>query len=185
MDANKGDAMSRPSWFQKLYWSNFAKPVTERALFRALLQGQFASVLEIGVGDGARMRRIARLVSRPDESQPLRYVGTDEFESATDGGRHLSLKQTHQLAGQLGLKATLIPGDATSALPRVAHKIGAADLVIIDGGISLQTPRNGPIGNWLDHIAHAQSTVLACSQPGETLVELDVCQLGIALPVAA
>ncbi len=117
--------MSRPSWLQKIYWTRFAKPVEDRELFKQLLSHPLSSILEIGVADGARMRRIAKLAQRSAGCEVLRYIGTDEFESAKDGKRHLSLKQAHQLAGQLGFKASLIPGDIHSAIPRVAHKLGS------------------------------------------------------------
>lgn len=177
--------MSRPSWLQKIYWTHFAKPVQERQLFRQLLSRSFDSVLEIGVGDGARMQRIAKLIRGTGKTETVRYIGTDEFESAQDGGRHLSLKQAHQLAHQLGFKAWLIPGDAKSALPRVAHKLGASDLVIVNGGISLTAPREGLVGSWLNRLAHSESIVLAAASHGDVLEPVDVQYLELPRRLAA
>lgn len=177
--------MSRPNWLQKIYWSRFAKPIEDRELFKQLLSRPFASCLEIGVGGGERMRRIAKLIQVAAPSDSLRYIGTDEFESAQDGKRHLSLKQAHQLATQLGFKASLIPGDVTSAIPRVAHKLGTSDLVIINGGLEPSDPLASTIGSWLNRLAHSSSIVLACREPDAALELVDLQQIELPSRLAA
>lgn len=177
--------MSRPSWLQKFYWTRFAKPVQERQLFTQLLSRSFDSVLEIGVGDGARMQRIAKLIQGSGKTETVRYIGTDEFESAQDDGRHLSLKQAHQLAHQLGFKAWLIPGDVKAALPRVAHKFGASDLVIVNGGLSPTAPHEGLVGAWLDRLAHSESILLAAASHGDVLQLVDIQYLELPQRLAA
>ncbi len=177
--------MSRPSWLQKIYWARFAKPVEDRELFRQLLSHPVSSILEIGVGDGARMRRVAKLAQRAAGCETLRYIGTDEFESAKDGGRHLSLKQAHQLASQLGFKASLIPGDINSAIPRVAHKLGASDMIIVDGGLNPGQPLANALGSWLNRLAHRDSIILACQERGEALTLVDLRQLELPTRIAA
>ncbi|MCA9132887.1 MAG: hypothetical protein KDA45_07020 [Planctomycetales bacterium] len=177
--------MNRPSWLQKTYWSHFAKPVAERKLFTQLVDRPIRSLLEVGLGDGQRMRRIAKLVQLPSDTASLRYIGTDEFESAKDTQGHMSLKQAHKLATQLGFKASLIPGDVASALPRVAHKFGTSDLVIIDGGLDPAQPLSSFCGSWLNRVAHSDSVVLACEQPGGTLQIVDCQQLQLPQLVAA
>ncbi|QDV23153.1 class I SAM-dependent methyltransferase [Aureliella helgolandensis] len=176
--------MSRASWLQKIYWNYLGKPVQERALFKVLLENSISSILEIGVGDGSRMKRIAQLVQLSPGCEQLRYIGTDEFESASDG-LHLSLKQAHQLASQLGFKASLIPGDAPAALPRVAHKLGAADLVLVNGGIDLLHPCSGGVGIWLNRVAHDETIILACQEIGEELVHVDSRNMELPSRIAA
>lgn len=166
--------MSRLNWFQRFYWQKLAKPVSDRELFRALLSKPISSVLQISVGDGARMKRIVELAQLTPGTEQLRYVGVDGFESAQDGGVHLTLKQAHQQATALGVRANLIPGDLKSAMPRVAHKIGPSDLVVIDGDFDPQSPLAGPIGQWLFHITHADTMMLACSVKGGALVRVAV-----------
>jgi hypothetical protein len=162
--------MSRLTWFQRVYWTHFSKPLAERELVRQLIAKPIASLLEIGVGNGSRMKRLAQLVHLTPDAERLRYIGVDEFEATTDGRPHLSLKVAHQVATQCDFKATLIPGDLKSAIPRVAHKIGASDLVIIDGGLDPNDPASSVITPWLNRIAHPTSTILACAQPGQTLM---------------
>ena len=169
--------MSRPSWLQKIYWTRFSKPIEERALFAFLINHPVASILEIGIGSGDRMRRVANLAQAADGIEMIRYVGTDEFESSKDSKRHLTLKQAHQIAGQLGFRATLIPGDAASALPRVAHKIGMSDLIIVDGGLDPTNPSAGDVASWISRIAHDRSAVFACAAGGGALVRVDVTRI--------
>ena len=121
--------MSRLTWIQRVYWTRFSKPLSDRALVRQLIDKPIASLLEIGIGRGERMHRISQLVTLTAGCERLRYIGVDEFEAAKDGGTHMSLKTAHQLASQVGFKASLIPGDLQSAMPRVAHKFGASDLM--------------------------------------------------------
>jgi hypothetical protein len=161
--------MSRLTWIQRVYWTRFSKPVSDRELVRQLIDNPISSLLEIGVGRGERMQRIAQLVTLTADSERLRYIGVDEFEAAKDGGAHLTLKAAHQVASQVGFKASLIPGDIKSAMPRVAHKFGASDLIVIDGGLDPTQPDASPIAPWLNRIAHDGSIVLACAQPGQTL----------------
>lgn len=181
----EGNAMSRLSWLQKIYWSNFGKPVGDRALFRVLAKYEIGSVLEIGVGNGARMRRLAKLAQMPPGCECLRYVGTDEFEAAQDSRSHMSLKQAHQVAGRLNMKACLIPGDLSAAVPRVAHKVGASDLIIVDGGIDPESPLSGPVGPWLNRIGHATTILLGCCEPGQELIRVDSSLLDLPANRAA
>ncbi len=176
--------MSRQGWLQKLYWNKFGKPANERALHQALVDQPFATVLEVGIGDGERLRRIAKLIQIPEACETVRYIGTDEFEAASEG-KHLTLKQAHQLAGQLNFKASLIPGDPGSAVGRVAHKLGACDLVIIDGGLDPAAPTEGPIGAWIDRIAHSESVILACREIGGNLERVEAAWIGESIRVAA
>src|SRR5690606_6986360 len=105
--------------------------------------------------EGQRMQRIAQLMRLWGGEEGVRYVGTDEFESARDGARHLSLKQAHRMAAQLGLRAALIPGEIAAALPRVAHKLGACDLVVINEGLDPNQPTEGIVASWLNRLAHS------------------------------
>jgi hypothetical protein len=173
--------MTRLSWWQKIYWTRFSKPVEERALVRFLIEHPVSSILEIGIGGGARLQRVAKLVSPIAGCEQVRYIGIDEFEASPAGRVHLSLKQAHQLASQLGFKASLIPGTPAQAVARVAHKFGASDLIIIDGGIDLANPTSGSIGSWLNRLAHSTSTVIACDQPGQplTIVRPELLELPI------
>ena len=141
---------------------------SDRELVRQLIDKPIASLLEIGIGRGERMHRIAQLVTLTADTERLRYIGVDEFEAAKSGP-HLTLKTAHQVASQVGFKASLIPGDLKSAMPRVAHKFGASDFIVIDGGLDPAQPQASPITPWLNRIAHDNSIILACAQQGQPL----------------
>ena len=177
--------MSRPTWLQKIYWTRFAKPIEERELFKQLISHPISSILEIGIQDGERMRRLAKLAQAAEGCEQIRYVGTDEFESAQDGQPHLTLKQAHRLAGQLGFKASLIPGDIDAAAPRVAHKLGSSDLLIVDGGLNPAAPLTSSLSSWLNRLAHSKSIILACETRGQALQLVDLTQLELPTRIAA
>jgi hypothetical protein len=177
--------MSRLSWLQKIYWTRFAKPVEERSLVRFLIDNPVSSILEIGIGNGTRLQRIAKLVNPCVGCEQVRYIGIDEFEGSAASREHLTLKQAHQLASQLGFKASLIPGASAQGVARVAHKFGAADLIIIDGGIDLASPAVGAIGSWLNRLAHSKSTIFACGQPGQALIMVNRDLLELPIVKAA
>lgn len=165
--------MSRHSWLTRKYWAHFAKPATDRELFRFLANTPVASIVEFGVGKCQRLRQIANVVQLADGAEKLRYVGTDEFEAAVDPSEHVSLKQAHQIAGSLDFKVTLMPGDAASAAPRVAHKVGLSDVVIVNGGMNPADPMRSPLGPWLSRLTHDESHLFACEQAGGTLVAVN------------
>lgn len=161
--------MVRLNWFQRFYWERLAKPRTDRELFRTLISRDIESLMEIGVDDGQRMRKIARLLKIKNPSATLKYIGVDGFESSKDGNVHLSLKQAHQLATQLGFRATLIPGDLDTAVALAARKVGSCDLVVVNSGFDASQPGDGPIGKWLQHFTHAESVILARQAATQTL----------------
>jgi hypothetical protein len=177
--------MNRLTWFQRVYWTRFSKPVAERELVRYIIANPIASLLEIGVGDGSRLKRVSQIVQMKAGVERIRYVGVDEFEASKDSRPHLSLKVAHQLASQLDFKVTLMPGDLKSAIPRVAHKIGASDLIIIDGGLDPANPEASLITGWLNRIAHEGSVVFSCGQHGQPLVRFNFSSAAQANRMAA
>lgn len=184
MDAEEKN-MSRPSWFSKLYWSHFGKPSEDRALVKHLLQNPLASIVEFGVGDCQRIRRISKLAQLAEGVEQIRYVGTDEFEAANEPSGHISLKQAHQIAGALGFKVTLMPGDVASAAPRVAHKVGASDLIIVNGGMDAASPASSPLAAWIDHLCHESTSIFASHEVGGTLVQIDLRHFASSVSKAA
>jgi hypothetical protein len=163
--------MSRLSWTQRLYWRYFAKPASERALFLHVLQNPIASILEIGVGSGDRFKRMIPLCQKAEGVSQIRYAGVDPFESAEAGVAHLPLKQAHRMLAELGVKAHLIPGEAASAIARVANMVLPSDLIIIDGSWETNDSVSQSIQNWLPRLCHDHSTIFACNKQGEPLVQ--------------
>ena len=170
--------MARLSWVQRLYWRSFSKPVSERALCVHAIENPLASILEIGMGNGDRIKRLLPLCTKADGTPQIRYVGVDAFESAAPGVPHMQLKAAHRMLAEFGVKAHLIPGDPTNALARVAHTVLPSDLIVIDGAWGEDSPQGHAIAEWLPRLCHSKSTIFATAKQGGILGRVD-------LPIAA
>ena len=170
--------MARLSWVQRLYWRYFSKPVNERALFLHVIENPFASILEIGLGSGERIKQVLPLCTLPEGVTQIRYVGVDAFESAAADVPHMNLKAAHRMLAEFGVKAHLIPGDPTNALARVAHTVLPSDLIIIDGCWGVDSQQGRAIADWLPRLCHSKSTIFAAPVQGGMLQK-------VALPSTA
>jgi hypothetical protein len=166
--------MARLSLVQRLYWRYLSKPVSERALIQHVIQTPLSSILEIGLGSGARIKQLLQLCTPTDGTTQIRYVGVDAFESAAANVPHMPLKSAHRMLSELGVKAYLIPGEPSNALARVAHTVMPSDLVIIDGLWGGDGSQSRAIADWLPRLCHASSTIFAASVAGGTLEQIDV-----------
>jgi predicted O-methyltransferase YrrM len=115
------------------YWylCNFAKPAVERVLYKKLKTQAVQSIVEIGVGQGERITRLTKVMQllRPDVK--VRYTGIDLFEGRAQGAPGLELREAHRRFSGLGLKVQLAPGDAYSALARLANSLTGTDWVFL------------------------------------------------------
>ena len=161
--------MAQLSWVQRLYWRYFSKPVGDRSLFLHVIENPLASLLEIGIGNGDRIKQVLPLCTLKDGAGQIRYVGVDAFESALPGVPHMNLKTAHRLLAEYGVKAHLIPGDPTTALARVAHTVLPSDLIIIDGVWGIGTPQSKAIQDWLPRLCHSKSSIFTALTPGGKL----------------
>jgi hypothetical protein len=164
--------MARLSWTQRLYWRYFSKPVGQRALMLHVLENPVASILEIGIGSGARIKKLLPLCRKPDGISQIRYVGVDAFESSPKNSEHMNLKAAHKMLAEFGVKAHLIPGEFSNALPRVAHTVMPSDLLIIDGEWGTESADSRLISDWLPRLCHSQSAVFACAKLGGAMEKL-------------
>ena len=126
------------------------------------------------MGTAQRTKQLLSLIQKPEGVATVRYAGVDPFESAEDGRSHLKLKEAHRLLSELGVKAHLFPGDASSSLPRVSHTVQPSDLVIIDGGYDLDSSMGQTIVQWLPRLVTESGKVFACARPGELLQTVTV-----------
>jgi hypothetical protein len=164
--------MARLSWVQRLYWRYLSKPVAHRALYNYVIENPIASILEIGMGTGDRIRTLLSLYQLSPSAQQLRYAAVDPFESAGSSVPHVSLKGAHRILSENGVKAHLIPGDVMSGISRVAHTVLPSDLVVIDGNWNAQTPESELIERWLPRLCHRNSVIFASKTIGDVLVRV-------------
>ncbi len=115
-----------------LYLAYFSKPVSDRALYRAIWRRGARKILEIGIGTPERSIRMIELARRASGGEAVRYVAIDLFEArAPQGAQSLPLKEAHRLLHASGANVQLVPGDPTSALKRTANSLGKIDLVVL------------------------------------------------------
>jgi hypothetical protein len=162
--------MSRMSWLQRLYWRFLAKPATCRDLFLFVGEQPIHSILEVGMGDGSRIKALMSLLRPAGGVDRLRYASLDPFES--EGGSRLTLKEAHRLLNELGVKAHLIPGDPLNGILRVAHTVLPSDLIIIDGHWGDGSEQAKVLEQWLPRLCHSQSGVFASTQEGGRLLRI-------------
>ncbi len=177
--------MASPTWFQKLHLRYLSKPLSDRAVLVHLLETPVSSILEIGVGSGQRTQKMLFWNQLPEGSTQLRYVGVDPFESSEEGRPHLKLKQAHRMLSEAGVKTLLVPGDASNALPRVAHSAQPFDLVVIDGGYDVDTAEGQALMHWLPRLASESATVFASARSGDALKKIAVERAPISMRRAA
>lgn len=124
--------MSAANLWQYLYLSRFSKPVSDRLLYRVIRQYRPCQLLEIGMGDGQRARRLISVAQRYSPEAEIRYTGIDLFEARPAILEPaLSLKEAHRLLKSTGARTHLVPGDPYSALARTANSLGGTQLVVI------------------------------------------------------
>jgi hypothetical protein len=172
--ARRNRIMARLSLVQRLYWRFLSKPINERALFLHVISNPLASVLEIGIGSGNRIKRVLPLCTVTEGMSQIRYVGVDAFESAAPGVPHMNLKAAHRMLAEFGVKAHLIPGDPTNALARVAHTVQPSDLIIIDGNWEADSQQGRAIADWLPRLCHSKSTIFATKTQGGLLQQVAI-----------
>lgn len=127
--------MSECHLLRFLYLAYFAKPAAHRGLYRRLRKWRCRSVVEIGLGDGIRSRRLLEVASRYCSQTPLRYTGVDLFEARPSDRPGLPLKLAYQRLHLPGVRLQLVPGDPFQALSRVANTLTNTDLLIVSSGL--------------------------------------------------
>lgn len=84
------------------------------------------SILEISVEDGSRALAVLETIEKTNKN--VRYLAIDQFEMT---GGPVTLKQFHQTLRSKGFRPQLFPETMERGLIRVAHTIGAVDLVLV------------------------------------------------------
>lgn len=124
--------MPASSSLEYLYLAYFSKPICDRKLVRLIRQHRIRRILEIGVGEAVRTRRMISVAQRYSPEGEVRYTGIDPFESRTaNDSPGLTLKLAHRLLKATGAQVQLVPGDPFSALSRTANSLTDTELVVI------------------------------------------------------
>jgi len=166
--------MAKLSWIQKTYWKNLSKPVQVRPVFQFLIDHPIESILEIGIGNGNRIEQILSMFSLRQGCAQLRYAGVDLFESGQDTDGHMRLKDAHRMLAEKNVRAHLVPGDATSALMRIAHSTRPSDLIIVDSDWGKDSAIGNALIQWLPRLVHDDTVVFARCDMLEALRQVTI-----------
>jgi hypothetical protein len=115
------------------YLLYFSKPVSDRALLKAVRGRPVRSIVELGVSLPARTPRLLEIAGWRREGETLRYTGIDLFEARPSGQTRLPLKQAFATLQGPHVRLQLVPGDPATALRRVANSLVGTDLMVISG----------------------------------------------------
>jgi hypothetical protein len=140
-------------WWSAYKLLNLSRPAGHRPLYKAVRGAQLRSVLDFEFGHGDRARTLIAWLKETSGQIPVRYVAVDRFEAQPGG---LPLKSAHRLLTSLGTKPLLVPDEPAAAMPRVAHTIGAVDLLICPSGWSAIAA-----SPFLNRVVHERTIVLA------------------------
>jgi hypothetical protein len=140
------------------YLTWFSQPAADRTIYQAVHPRHVQSIVEIGIGQGVRTKRLFELAVKPEHAEtPLQYTGIDLFEARDRSTLGLSLKQAHQTLQTEHVKLRFVPGDPLSALSRCANTVGVADVVIISADQS--GPALDAAWRYMPRIANEQTLV--------------------------
>lgn len=114
------------------YLSTFAKPASDRVVYRTLKKLRASSIIEIGIGNADRAENMIRVANRFKAGAAVRYTGIDLFESADDA--KITLKSCHQRLSCPDVKLQLVPGPLFSSIHRIANSHTRTDLLLISHG---------------------------------------------------
>jgi hypothetical protein len=156
------------------YLTWFSQPAADRPLYQVVAKRPVRSIVEIGVGNAVRAKRLLEMALKPSHAEePLRYTGIDPFESRAKDAPGLTLKGAYAQLKTDHVKLQLLPGDPLSALARSANSLTATDVLII----SLDQVGESLDQAWrfVPRMLHAGSLVYQerpGKKPGETRFDL-------------
>lgn len=159
--------MSLARFWSSLKLLRFSQPAGDRPLYQAVRGRTIGSVLEVHIAQAVRAERLVGWLREQGTTGTIRYAAIDPFE--TGGAGHIGLKDFHSRLGRLGTKPLPVPiaGSLAASLTRVAHTIGAVDLLILDGS---EADYRGPaVEAILPRLVHAETIVMAMDDQSRRL----------------
>ena len=131
------------SWISRLaavwtacFSNGCTKPAADRSVEIAIKRHRPRRILEIGLGDGERARRMITLAQRYQGRHEVHFTGIDLFEDRHGELNPLSLKDAYRQLRSTAARVRLIPGDAYGALVRTANSLSQIDLVMISADVN-------------------------------------------------
>jgi hypothetical protein len=117
--------------FRYLYLAFLSQPAGERVLYRHLRRHAVGRILELGIGNAERAKRLIDFAARTRRER-IHYTGVDLFEMRSpEDGNGISLKLAHRQLAATGARVRLVPGEPYAALASTANSLKNQDLVLI------------------------------------------------------
>ncbi len=96
-------------------------------LCRLAIETRATSILEIGVGDGARAEALMQSLQSISSDKAYRYAAIDQFEMV---GGPVTLKDFHHRMRGIEIRPQVFPEPIPQGLAKFSRTVGFADLVI-------------------------------------------------------
>ena len=128
--------MSLISRFVAVWKYCFSKPPADRSVDQAVKRRRPCRILEIGLGDGVRAKRVIAIAKRYHADRDIHYTGIDQFEGREAEQLPLPLKHAFRQLASTGVRVRLVPGDTYAALARTANTLAQIELVLISQDIA-------------------------------------------------
>ena len=141
------------------YLCYLSKPAADRPIYREIHRHGAQKIVELGVGNGHRARRMIEVARRRAATPTdIHYVGMDLFEGRSEANiPGTSLKEVHQLLRGTGARVQLMPGNPSDTLMRLANSLGKVDLLIVPA--QFDSPSFARLWFFVPRMLHTRSRV--------------------------
>lgn len=134
-------------------------------LYSYIKTSQPAKILEIGLWNGNRAKKMIETAIQYSNAKDIHYYGFDLFESLPEDEHNyehakkpLTLEQIKNKLQETGANITLFKGNTNDTLASSVTSLPPMDFIFIDGGHSLETIDND--WNYCSKLMHAQTIVI-------------------------
>lgn len=131
------------------HYDTFKGPRRYRHLYDQIKITGAKNILEIGVWNGVRAKKMLEVASEKNEISSLNYFGFDLFEEMDSDVYESEISKmppskadVQRLLSETGASINLYAGDTMKTLPAVVDSLPKMDFIYIDGGHSHETVAN-------------------------------------------
>lgn len=155
---NEGTNLSRVSRLKYAYLAYLAKPKSDRGLYRQVKRQRSVRIVEVGLQQILRARRLIQVAQRFVSQEKVCYTGIDLFEARAGGQEVLSLIEAYRSLAPTGAQVRLLPGAAGSTLSANANSLLRTDLLLLNSDIT--DADMGSAWSFIPRMLHPRSLVL-------------------------
>ncbi len=124
------------SWLKYAHLAHFAKPCSERPLYRLVRRHKVCRIVEVGLSNVERSVALVGVAQRYAADGQVAYTGLDWFDTRSPDLPKLTLKQTHCQLQATGARIRLVPGEPAQSLAAVANAHLHTGLLVISAAVA-------------------------------------------------